>query len=183
MSVKALAVLIPVVGGMLAYLVPRLWRGLRKFVFLMNDIVGSPEKPSLYSLVESLSEQVRRIDKELHPNGGSSMRDQIIRVEAEVAEVKTMATEAKRKAADAASEAEGLSGAVARYSHEARAREDVAQRERKGFREDMQALLASLQEYAAKVHRDKVAYVAALQEMGIDLTHVTRELDGDDGDG
>lgn len=166
--------------ALLTFIVRKGWQLNRKLVLGLNDIIGSQDRPSLYAMMQQQGEQLAAIDKELHPNGGTSMRDQIVRVERDVAEVKVMAAKAEQKAAVAASEAEGLSGAVARFHHDARQRADVADRERRGVQESLDVLLRELSKFAAKGYQKERAYVAALREIGVDLTHITDQLDDEE---
>jgi hypothetical protein len=139
------------------------------------DIIGTPEQPSLRKELDTVKNTVNVLRQEVHPNNGKSLGEA-------VNEIRVMATEAKDKAADAASEAEGLAGALARFHHDSRARADVAGLERRGVQETLDILLRSLSEYAQDGYQTKVAIVDAFREVGIDLAHIVNaELEtGDD---
>lgn len=169
-GVKAGLLLIPAACAALSYVAVKVWQGMRRAVRLSDDILGTPSRPGVLSRLETLSSTVDTLRKEVHPNHGTSLGEA-------VHEIRLMAEAAAQKAADAASEAEGLSGSVARFHHDSRARADVAGRERRGVQETLDVLLRSLAEYAQEGHQKERAYVAALQHLGIDLTHVTAELD------
>jgi hypothetical protein len=134
------------------------------------DIIGTPEQPSLRKELDTVKNTVNVLRQEVHPNNGKSLG-------AAVNEIRVMATEAKEKAADAAAEAEGLAGAVARFHADAQKRAAMATRERTGVQETLDVLLRSLSEFADERHQKERAYIGALQHLGIDLTHVTNELD------
>lgn len=174
---RAWLLVIPPAAIVAVLLLRKIWRVNVLFVLALKDFVGTAERPSMRQEMESLRSLVVGINKELHPNGGSSMRDQIVRVEANIAEVKQMASEAKERAADAASEAEDLSGAVARFHHDAQQRATTAELERRGVQESLDVLLRELQSFADKGYVKERAYIAALRNAGIDLTHITDELE------
>lgn len=76
--------LLAAVAGAVGVLCRMLWKALRwlwRFVQLsiraFEDIVGTPEQPSLRQAMQEVREIAERSEKELHPNGGSSLRDDV----------------------------------------------------------------------------------------------------------
>lgn len=167
---KAWLLLIPAGCAALGYLCMKFWRGMRRTVRLADDILGTPARPGVLSRLETITTTVDVLRKEVHPNNGKSLGEA-------VNEIRVMATEARQKAATAASEVEGLATTVARFHHDARERADVAGRERRGVQESLNVLLRALSEFADERHQRENAYVRALARLGIDLTKVTAELE------
>lgn len=156
--------------GVLGFLVRKGWKlnvlATRAFV----DIVGTPEQPSLRKEFEGLKTTVDTLRREVHPNSGKSLGEA-------VNEIREMSTAAKEKATAAALAADVHAEALFRFQQESKHRAEAATRERTGVQETLDVLTRSLMDFAGESHRRKVAYVTALQEIGIDLTHVTDEME------
>lgn len=172
MGVKAGLLLIPAAVAALAVLVRKAWTTNVLLVLALREIVGTKEKKSLAEQVADLHREVKVLKADVHPNHGQTLGEA-------VHEIRIMAGEAKQKAADAASEAEGMAGALARFHRDAQQRADDAARERAGVRESLDTITQSILDYARSGYQQRVAYVSALQELGIDLSHVTNALDED----
>lgn len=135
------------------------FRGLRGLIRLTDDFLGSPDDPGV-------RDRLRAIEKELHPNGGASMRDQLSRVERIATDAAEKAHHARDAASLAVNEAKASRGIITD-------RLDEADRERR-------TLIRDLAEHNELSDVQRRAYVAALLDIGIDLTHVTQHLDSDE---
>lgn len=70
---------------MLIRLVPPIWRFVRKAAKLTDSLDTLPESLAAQALFrENITESMRKVNHELAPNGGSSMKDQGNRTEAAV---------------------------------------------------------------------------------------------------
>ena len=61
-------------------LIKKVWPLLRKLGDFLDDVAGEPARPGVAARA-GLMERVQRIEHELFPNSGKSMRDQIDRME------------------------------------------------------------------------------------------------------
>ena len=61
-------------------LIKKVWPLLRKMGDFLDDVAGEPARPGVPARA-GLMERVQRIEYELFPNSGKSMRDQIDRME------------------------------------------------------------------------------------------------------
>ena len=61
-------------------LIKKVWPLLRKLGDFLDDVAGEPARPGVPARA-GLMERVQRIEYELFPNSGKSMRDQIDRME------------------------------------------------------------------------------------------------------
>lgn len=64
-------------------LIKKVWPLLKKLGDFLDDVAGEPERPGVPARA-GLMERVQRIEHELFPNSGKSMRDQIDRIEEKV---------------------------------------------------------------------------------------------------
>lgn len=70
----------------------RMTRGVRRIVLRVDEFVddwhgvpgrpGVPERPGVMARLDGIEERLGRVEHELHPNSGSSLRDAVDRVEA-----------------------------------------------------------------------------------------------------
>lgn len=144
-------------GGVAAFTV-MLFRGLRGLIRLTDDFLGSPGDPGV-------RDRLRKIEHELHPNRGSSMRDHLMEA---IRQVDEKAEHARTAASLAVNEAKAARGIITD-------RLDEADAERR-------LLIRALAEHNEQTDVQRRAYVAALLDIGIDLTHVTDELDPEGND-
>ena len=64
-------------------LIKKVWPLLRKLGDFLDDVAGEPARPGVPARA-GLMERVQRIEHELFPNSGKSMRDQTDRIEEKV---------------------------------------------------------------------------------------------------
>lgn len=90
-----LGVLTPVVVALAAFtvwLARLLWRTLQRTIHLLDDYFGQPDaqppRTGVMTRLAELEKIARTIRAETQPNGGSSMRDSVSRIERDVADVK-----------------------------------------------------------------------------------------------
>lgn len=105
MNVQAIAAwLVGLVAGLgaLGWLVTKAWRGLRKVGHFIDDVSGEPARPGTparpslmdrlaaveeaVARIPSVEESVARVRQEVTPNGGGSLKDAVVRIEATVKE-------------------------------------------------------------------------------------------------
>lgn len=70
-------------GGVLALawgVVRKVWPLLKKLADFLDDVMGEPERPGVPARL-GLMERVMRVEHELFPNSGKSLRDQTNRME------------------------------------------------------------------------------------------------------
>lgn len=78
-TVVAWGIGLTVVGGLLR----KLWPLLKKLSDFLDDVAGEPARPGVPAR-PGLMERVQRIEHELFPNSGKSLRDQTNRIEEKV---------------------------------------------------------------------------------------------------
>ena len=75
------------------------WRALSRVTRFLDDFMGEParagvaERPGVMARLQSLTEEVTQIRAQVIPNGGSSLRDAVDRVSADLAAVAADLTE------------------------------------------------------------------------------------------
>lgn len=157
----------------------KVWRGTCGVVHAVEVIVGNGT-----SETPGLDTRLKNVEHEVQTNSGGSLKDSVKRNEAamgrlervviEVAEavreVVVGVGEAKERAAEAVDEASRLSASLGRADVE-------SQRRQAGLKESLDAVLTGFLEDRDQQNSQRVAYVQALQKLGIDLTDVTKELD------
>lgn len=144
----------------------RLWRFLRLSVHAFETIVGDDKRPGLAGRLEL-------VEKQLQPNGGGTLRDSINRIETRVDEIDTSARQAVTAAGLAVNEAKA--GRAVMEEADARNRADIAR-----ANTNTDALAAALSDDARERHVKEVAYIKALQRLGLDLRPITDALDEED---
>lgn len=82
--VGAVAVAVAAIGGALRWLYVKVWSRVHDFLEDWNgteDRDGVPGRPGVMSQLRCLDERVSVIESEFAPNHGSSMKDQMDRIE------------------------------------------------------------------------------------------------------
>lgn len=83
-QVVLLAAALTAAGVLLRYLYRAFKMGETAFV----EVIGTKDEPSLRATLTALAGEVSAVKKELHPNGGSSMRDELRKVQHDVTNVR-----------------------------------------------------------------------------------------------
>jgi hypothetical protein len=92
--VAALAALAGLLGAFALWLARLLWHTLQRTIHLLDDYFGRPAdgdvpaRPGVMARLGALEGLVQEIRAETQPNGGSSLRDVVHRIAADVADVK-----------------------------------------------------------------------------------------------
>lgn len=184
-QVEATVAAVLALGAAAVYLGRKVWAGARLAVRAADTIVGdgTDEHPGF-------DRRLRNVEYEVKTNGGGSVKDSVLRNEASldrleevVAQVLTVvqgaavtAHEAKERAAEAVDEAAKLAAALGRA-------DAAGRKERERAQHSLDRVLDAFLDDRREQHTKTTAYVQALKRLGIDLTHVTTELEGQTFDG
>ena len=183
---EALLALVALLTG-LGLLARKAWGGVRNMARFINetmprihraldDVIGDDDRPGLVDRLGVLEDNQTTIKRELFPNGGGSLRDAVTRTGEAVARLEVEVEAAKERAAEAVDETAQLNAVLGRMH--AKGQADLAQAQG-----SLDAVLDAFMQDRREQYRTKTAYVEALQDLGLDLTHVTRELEADPWDG
>jgi hypothetical protein len=155
----------------LIWLARKLWRIIKLGEMAFQELIGTDDHPSLRKDISEVKALAARTDKELHPNGGGSIRDEVRALLNKQNELSGQAETAGRAALDARERAIILgerleSATTANRERLAEVKDSVA--------ELRQALDASNSER----HLKEEAYIAALNHIGVPLLPIADELEG-----
>jgi hypothetical protein len=81
----------------------------RRITHFLDDYLGVEGRPGVPAR-PGLTERIQKIEHELHPNSGTSIRDSLDRVEAEITEIKGIAQQALDNSANTAASLELIKG-------------------------------------------------------------------------
>lgn len=173
-------VALAVLGGLWALIrgIPKATGGISRADQAFRAILGDDKTPGM-------SDRLASVEKELKPNGGSSLRDDLTTVKRGVAEANRVGQEAKEAA-------EGVAARLEASNQTAAAERSTAMSEIRAAHVKVDALMRALDQYAqerwAKDEYARIreaAYIRALKSFGLDLTAVAEALgsEGDDDDG
>jgi hypothetical protein len=159
-----------VVGGLWQAVkqVPKIVRVLARVDTAARQIIGDEDHPGI-------NERLKKVELELRPNGGGSMRDAVHRVEQHALDAKAAAAtvaDELRRATENNMAAQSSIAADVRANHVR-----------------VEALMRALDQYAQeRWQKDEYAaireraYVRALKKFGLDLTAVAESLESEEGD-
>lgn len=152
--------------GGLALLLRKIAALTRKAVHAFDEILGGPGQTGLVEEIRMLKTSQDAIKKELHPNGGSTLRDAVARVEAAMLDVKGMAVDAKRVALEAATETGHLQSQLSDADSKGGS-------QRAALAAEFQSLSLTVSDFIIDQRQREVAYLLALRtDHGVDLTGV-----------
>lgn len=153
-----------VLGGAWTFVkaIPKVTGGIARADRAVRQIVGDDDTPGL-------GERISKVEAELKPNGGGSMRDALNRVERGVDDAKNVATNVEAKL-------------MVSQQTQAIERAKIADDIRRSLAA-VDVLMGALDQYAKDTHSREVAYVKALKHFNIDLTDVAEHLEEGSGDG
>lgn len=103
---SALVLLVAALGAV-GWLMSRGYKTFKRVEKGILELVGSEDHPSLREDITALRGEVQEVkqvalrsEKELHPNGGSSLRDDVRKANSAISEAATIALDAKRAAVE-----------------------------------------------------------------------------------
>jgi hypothetical protein len=138
-----------------------LFRGTQQF---LEDWNGEPDRPGVQGRPGAMARLAQ-----LERNSGSSLRDAVDRIEAQLAEVQDSARQATTAAGLAVNEAKVNRAVLQETQHNTR-------RNVNELRGAIGALASTVEQRDREALAKEVGYVRALRRLGINLTDVTEEL-------